>query len=537
MVKQGGEIMSLKIKEEVLQVENLVGKNSVQTVLQSSLVLPGALPSIERIVWINGEATVIDIIVAEDRVIAEGYIDLQMVYLADDLEQDSANYQVVPWPQAIAFSDYVEVIGAEPGMLGKAKLELLGIEWELQPDQRTINVDVLTQLTALVKQQDSLTAVTGVTLVGPQKIVVNDLPLNIQALIGQETGKLALQKTLTLPENYGPMDLILELNTQLIGIETTVTKEQIKVEGKLGVSWIYAADTGAVYSFAADELVPFETTVPNNTGLEDLIVVPDLRITNSATIESGKQALTYTASLFLAVDLYQINQIRAIVDITGSSGCVVEVRKTQIQLDNYINDKTQQASAQGVLEITDGYPPIREILSSKGEVQTTDYRIDEDKVILEGTISLEIAYLAYTDEELKPLYCKVFRNAIPFQQVIALGGVEPGMTADVTINIRDIRLDLINRETIEADVVFRSTVKVSQPIQTDIVVEALEVAPPEEDPPSITYVFVQNGDTLWKLSKKYHTSLEAILNANYWLKEREEYQLRVGDKICIPRKS
>ena len=54
-------------------------------------------------------------------------------------------------------------------MLGKAKLELLGIEWELQPDQRTINVDVLTQLTALVKQQDSLTAVTGVTLVGPQK--------------------------------------------------------------------------------------------------------------------------------------------------------------------------------------------------------------------------------------------------------------------------------------------------------------------------------------------------------------------------------
>ena len=55
MVKQGGEIMSLKIKEEVLQVENLVGKNSVQTVLQSSLVLPGALPSIERIVWINGK--------------------------------------------------------------------------------------------------------------------------------------------------------------------------------------------------------------------------------------------------------------------------------------------------------------------------------------------------------------------------------------------------------------------------------------------------------------------------------------------------
>lgn len=528
--------MSLKIKEEVLHVENKVGRNSVQTVLQSSLVLPGALPSIERIVWVRGDAVITDTIVAEDRMIVEGHIDLQMVYMSETLDEEATSYQVVPWPQALAFSDYVEVIGAEPGMIGKTELDLLGVDWDLQPDQRTVNVDVLTQLTARVQQKQTHPAVTGVGISGPKKIAVNDTPLNIQALLSQATAKLALQKTLVLPEDSAPIDLILDLRNQQQGVETKVTKDNITVQGLLEVSIIYATEAGAVQSFVSEELIPFEATVANKTGLEEIFVVPEIKVTSSASVESGKKAFTFTAGLAVEIDLYHVNQTRAILDITGSGGCVVEVRRAQIKLDNYVNDKAQQASAQGVLEITDDYPPIREILRSWGEIQAIDYRLDEDKVILEGTITLDIAYLAHTDEELRPLYFKTFRNAIPFQQVIAIGGVQPGMTAQVEVNIRDIRLDLINRETIEADVVFRSFVKVTEPVQEEIVVEALEVAPPEEDPPSITYVFVQNGDTLWKLSKKYHTPLDAILNANYWLKDREDYQVKAGDKICIPRK-
>ena len=60
--------MSLKIKEEVLHVENMVGENTIQTVFQTALDLPGTAPSIGRVVWVKGDAVVTDSNVGLDKV-------------------------------------------------------------------------------------------------------------------------------------------------------------------------------------------------------------------------------------------------------------------------------------------------------------------------------------------------------------------------------------------------------------------------------------------------------------------------------------
>ena len=35
----------------------------------------------------------------------------------EDFEAGRLNYQIIPYPHALSFSDYVEIIGAEEGML------------------------------------------------------------------------------------------------------------------------------------------------------------------------------------------------------------------------------------------------------------------------------------------------------------------------------------------------------------------------------------------------------------------------------------
>lgn len=44
---------------------------------------------------------------------------------------------------------------------------------------------------------------------------------------------------------------------------------------------------------------------------------------------------------------------------------------------------------------------------------------------------------------------------------------------------------------------------------------------------------VQNGDTLYRLSRQYHVPLAEILCANPYV---NVYNLQVGDEICIPRR-
>mgnify|MGYP001047750719 CR=1 FL=1 len=528
--------MSLNIKEEVLHVESLVGENSAQAVLQTTLDLSGSAPSIGRIVWIKPTAIVSDAAAAIDKVNLEGYIDLKLVYVAEDFDGEPPNYQVVSYRQAITFSDYVEVIGAEEGMLVQAKAELLGLEWALKSDQRTVDVDVLVQFSARVKKQHCIQAVTNASVKPPKKLAVEEGVFTIQSMLKTATTALSVERELAV-ETEDQIKFVLNAQVKPRIEATQVEQNQITLSGNLDLHLIYLNEESHIQSWAYPRAFPFTVSVPNDTKTAEIAVRPEVMADLKVDANLANNSFSLAGDLRFKLDLYESKQIRIVNALTGSGGLVVESRTETVMLDNVVNEKSQQAAAQGVIELTSNYPPIREIVVSEGKVVNVDYRVDDDKVFVEGAISIDVTYLAHTEDEHKPLYRASFSNAVPFQQVIAIGGVQPGMVAELDIDVVQINLDLINRETIEADITYRSQLKVIEPVQRDIVVEAVEVPPLEEDPPTITYVFVHETDTLWKLSRQYHTSLEAILEANSWLREREPMRLLPGDKLCIPRKT
>lgn len=529
--------MSLKIKEEVLHAESLVGENTAQAVLQTTLDLSSTAPSIDRVVWLRGNAVVSGRSVSEDKVNLEGHIDLKLVYMSEDLEAHQVNYHVVPYRHGISFSDYVEIIGAEIGMSTRVKVDILGIEWEIQPDQRTVDVDVLVQYGARVKQKANYPVVTKASVQSPKKLGVDDGTLNLQSLLTQLDTSLALEQEQELPQGLSGINLVLDSEIKPRITETLVTQESISLTGQITNTLIYLDEDWNVTSYSGAKPIPFEITLPNETKSNELVVKPHLSAVFDLDFVPPSSTYKLVGELRCNVELYEMKHANVIFDLNCGGGCVVETRTELIKLDSLVNEKLQQSSAQGVVELSGSYPPIHEILHSWAQLQTLDYRIDDDKVFVEGSISLEIIYLAHSEEERKPLHGASFRNAIPFQHVIAIGGVQPGMVGDLNVEIVELRLDLINRETIEVDVGCQIDLKVTEPIQEEVVVEAVEIPQVEEDPPTITYVFAKNSDTLWKLSKLYHTSLDAILESNSWIREREEMKLLAGDRVCIPRKT
>nr|MBO2476953.1 hypothetical protein [Bacillota bacterium] len=112
---------------------------------------------------------------------------------------------------------------------------------------------------------------------------------------------------------------------------------------------------------------------------------------------------------------------------------------------------------------------------------------------------------------------------------------EPGFEADARVQVEDVALDLINRETVEAQVRLLAQVRVGRTAARMAVVEAVAVPPPDPDPPTWTFVVIQEGDTLWALSHRYHTDVDRIVAANPWL-EDQEGPLPAGRKLCIPRR-
>ena len=157
-----------------------------------------------------------------------------------------------------------------------------------------------------------------------------------------------------------------------------------------------------------------------------------------------------------------------------------------------------------------------------------------DKVIAEGYVDIGALYVARTEGQ--PVHFVTWRKAVPIESEIALPGSEPGMEAEVHADVTSVELDLLNREAVEADVRVAVEAKLARGVERVAIVEAVTVPPADPDPPTLTFVVVQPGDTLWKLSHRYHSDVEQIVRANPWLEGAEEAALPVGRKLCVPRR-
>lgn len=70
--------------------------------------------------------------------------------------------------------------------------------------------------------------------------------------------------------------------------------------------------------------------------------------------------------------------------------------------------------------------------------------------------------------------------------------------------------------------------KIAEQIITDIEVAELDLEKLQEMPGIIGYV-VKSDDTLWKIAKKYYTTVDSIMSIN----DLEDDNIKVGDKLII----
>jgi len=73
--------------------------------------------------------------------------------------------------------------------------------------------------------------------------------------------------------------------------------------------------------------------------------------------------------------------------------------------------------------------------------------------------------------------------------------------------------------------------KITEPIITDLEVADLDLEKLQAMPGIIGYI-VKKGDTLWNIAKKYHTTVDTIMDIN----ELENDQVKEGDKLIIVKR-
>ncbi|HHT89852.1 MAG: DUF3794 domain-containing protein [Bacillota bacterium] len=526
--------MSLSVKESRLVAVNRVGENTLQTVLQGKVDLPSTAAPVERVVWVKGTPVLESFATDQDRVYVQGAIDLTMVYVPETLEDEPAGLKRVEWPGALPFDTYVEVIGAEPEMISWVDLGILACEWDLSSGQYSLDLDLIVAVSARVEQVQTIRAICDANISQPVKLSCDGLVLNTLApavllpVDKELTGMLDLAQ-----EGAPPVRTVLEITAQLQLEETQVSAGKLGAKGGASLEVLYEDEELGVKMQNFPQALQFELSFGDPKIQEGMAVQPKLRAFCQGYVVNDGKNIRVELSLKGALSLKGDQTLQVLTEISAP-GHQVEVRKELAAVDSFVSRKEQQVTVGGLVELSQQLPPIRELLQSRAEAHLTDFEVENDKLVVEGVLDLELLYLAHSDEDTKPLFRGVFPEVIPFEQTLVIPGLELGMQPRIEVEVVSVRPDLINRETLETAVTLQFAVDVVEYLEVEVAVEAVQVEPREEDPPTLTYLFVQEGDTIWKLSKQYHTTEDAILAANPSLQD-DPLVLRAGDRLYIPR--
>ena len=189
-----------------------------------------------------------------------------------------------------------------------------------------------------------------------------------------------------------------------------------------------------------------------------------------------------------------------------------------------------EASVREIISPDAAYGEIDKILYTTGEILESESRGEQGKVITEGTLQAKMICMSLRDEEEPQLFS--IKQEVPFRVVTAVPQMTGGEIISARTHVRDIWAEKINGKQME----FNASVMAEAEIMREVTFKVLtnpafeESTSKESMAPMVVYVAGEN-DNLWKIAKKFKTSVESVAKLN----QLEDGEISEGRKLLIIR--
>jgi hypothetical protein len=191
-----------------------------------------------------------------------------------------------------------------------------------------------------------------------------------------------------------------------------------------------------------------------------------------------------------------------------------------------------ETSVREIVNIPQKHSGVEKIAYISGFATEKPGNIEEGKNIVEGTVTINLICMA-SDED-QTLFS--VRQEIPFRSAMEIPGISPGMIADNDIVLKELWFDKINNRQVEvnAGILVNSTVSKQENHRLVKSVSFVEDAGEREQSPGIILYIARAGDSIWKIAKKYRTTIDEIMSINELQSAKD---LKPGTKLIIVAKN
>ena len=521
--------MSLELVKEAFRVNNLLGEDTIQEVIENDIIVPDTKPDIARVLLLDGDVFVTGCDTGTDRVVTSGCVVCKILYISDDEARSVKSIL-----SNIPFSYTIDVPGVRSGMKCKTKGMLEHLDYNLL-NGRKINVKAILSLNCKAYEEIEKEYSANVSGLDDVQVLKDNFLLN--SYLGSNKVNYVIKEDMELPSSKPSIGEILKSDVKITGKDYKITEGKVIVKGDVAVATLYTADDENRSLQYVENEVAFTQFIDLDGVNEDTMVDVDYDLIDykiDAVEDADGELRNIRADVNLNIYVEGTNTKTAEVMADAySPKAKILLEKNDMELDELFAENRSQIVIKDVVNLADYSPDVSEIFNVMSRYNTSDIRIEDEKVVIEGSVQNNLLYMANNDEQ--PLFC--CKKDIPFKHDIEIKGINKNMKPNVSLELEHSNYSMITSDQVEIRVVIGVNTKVDSKKKIPVINKVNEGMLDEkkmQSMPSVVIYITQPGDSLWKIAKKYGTTVDVLIKINN-MSDRDV--LTVGQQILVLKRA
>lgn len=483
--------------------------------------VPDAKSDVKRVILGEGTLNVEDMKVVENYIRVAGKLNFKVLYVTDEGETRLACLEGrIPFEEMV----YLE---EEPA--GNLFIQSSSVELTVTAiHSRKLNIKTLAELAICSEGRKEAEITVDVDTDTPLYKRFEKKELLKVFATKKDTYRIKEEVSIGgTKENIGTL-LWTEVTSRKM--DTRMETDELKLAGELLLFCFYESLDGKIDWI--EQTIPYEGRI-ECYGAQDTMyhqIYPELADVNIDVKmdEDGEMRLIgVEATLEVRLIVYEEECLDVLADVYSlRQVCTPQYsEETMEQLLMQNHSKCKVAEQLSLPEIKDD---ILQICHNSARIQIEHTEVTEGGIQIEGVLHINFLYVKADDE----IPFDTWQGMIPFSYLLESNETSKDMTYGLTYAVEQLSVGLLGTEEIEIKAVlaFHSFLKRPVIVQNigELHFQPLDMEEMEKRP-GITGYIVRDGDILWELAKRYHTTVEGIKEVN----ELDTEEIKPGDRILI----
>ena len=517
----------MELKKQQIHMNRWKGNVTTQVTLDDDFIVPDTMDDMAQVLLDNGEIQIESVKNQGEKVLVKGKLDFQVLY-----RRAEGGLQTLGG--TIPFEEGINVPGLEERDDVTLSTELEDLSTGMV-NSRKLGVKAIITLEVRVESLYQAEAAEDAGEGGQpgtmDNVLLQHRAIDIAAIGVRHKDTFRIKEQLSLSGSKPNIDQLLWKEMRLCGVSARPAGGRMLIDGNLEVFVIYSGEGEETPVQWWEETIPFSGEIELAGADEEMIPVVSMELAHKNVearpdYDGEMRELDVEAVLELDMKLYEEQQIQILSDLYATDRELTPITKEacfeQILTKNGCKCRVAEKVSM------DQNQRILQICHSGGAVKVDDISVGEDLLIIDGAVEVSLLYL--TSDDSAPVQSAV--RMVPFHCEAEAAGISEDSVYQVTPSLEQLTAVMAGGDSVEIKAVASLEVLVLQPVCeaviTDVTEQPLDVKKLQEMPGIVGYI-VQPGDSLWKIAKKFHTTVESIMTMN----ELSSDEIRPGDRLIL----